>query len=89
MRQSVLESTLFLKALPPFRLDLAAWAIRRRPENKMDLWDGTTYKRVLALSGKTAKNMRGAGRAYEFAPSRHDRGYRSQLFSKSAYHLGA
>lgn len=55
MRQSVPESTLFLKALPPFRLDLTAWAIRRRPENKMDLWDGTTYKRVLALPGKAVK----------------------------------
>jgi DNA-3-methyladenine glycosylase II len=41
--------------VPPFRLNLTAWAIRRRPENKMDLWDGTTYKRVLALRDKAVK----------------------------------
>ena len=49
------EATFFLRAVPPFRLNLTAWAIRRRPENKMDLWDGTTYKRVLALRDKAVK----------------------------------
>lgn len=43
----------FLEPVPPFRLDLTAWAIRRRPENAMDTWDGETYGRVLAL-GRTA-----------------------------------
>jgi len=33
---------------PPFRLDLTAWTLRRRPENAIDAWDGTTYRRVLA-----------------------------------------
>lgn len=33
---------------PPFRLDLAVWVLRRRPENTVDSWDGTTYRRVLA-----------------------------------------
>ena len=41
-----------LDAVPPFRLDLTAWAIRRRPENAVDLWDGETYQRVLAVRGK-------------------------------------
>jgi DNA-3-methyladenine glycosylase II len=39
---------------PPFRLDLTAWAIRRRTGNQMDVWDGTTYQRVLAIQGKPA-----------------------------------
>jgi DNA-3-methyladenine glycosylase II len=39
---------------PPFRLDLTAWAIRRRPENQVDVWDGETYRRVLAIQGKPA-----------------------------------
>jgi DNA-3-methyladenine glycosylase II len=36
-------------AVPPFRLDLTAWALRRRPENEMDCWDGETYRRVLTI----------------------------------------
>jgi DNA-3-methyladenine glycosylase II len=36
--------------VPPFRLDLSAWALRRRPGNAIDLWDGTSYRRVLALT---------------------------------------
>ena len=35
--------------IPPFRLDLTAWALRRRPENAVDRWDGTTYRRVLMI----------------------------------------
>jgi DNA-3-methyladenine glycosylase II len=35
--------------VPPFRLDLTAWAIRRRPVNEMDVWDGESYRRVLAI----------------------------------------
>ncbi|MCC7157827.1 MAG: DNA-3-methyladenine glycosylase 2 family protein [Bryobacterales bacterium] len=38
-----------LQPVAPFRLDFAAWAIRRRPENRMDVWDGTSYQRVLAV----------------------------------------
>ncbi len=33
----------------PFRLDLTAWAVRRRPENQIDRWDGKSYRRVLAI----------------------------------------
>ena len=32
---------------PPFRLDLTVWALRRRPHNTIDAWDGTTYTRTL------------------------------------------
>ena len=36
-----------LQPVPPFRLDLTAWALRRRPHNAVDRWDGDTYRRVL------------------------------------------
>ena len=41
----------WLAAVPPFRLDLTVWALRRRPENAIDRWDGETYRRVLPLAG--------------------------------------
>jgi len=41
--------TYSLKPVPPFRLDLAVWTLRRRPENVIDRWDGRCYRRVLAL----------------------------------------
>ena len=34
-----------LQARPPFRLDLTVWALRRRPGNAVDAWDGRTYRR--------------------------------------------
>lgn len=46
----------WLRAAPPFRLDLTAWAVRRRPENRIDAWDGTAYSRVLAI-GRTALKL--------------------------------
>jgi DNA-3-methyladenine glycosylase II len=50
-----LESAVFsLKPTPPFRLDLTVWALRRRPDNQVDDWDGETYRRALALDGKLA-----------------------------------
>ncbi|MDQ2945766.1 MAG: DNA-3-methyladenine glycosylase 2 family protein [Acidobacteriota bacterium] len=36
----------------PFRLDVTAWALRRRSMNAVDAWDGETYRRVLAVGGK-------------------------------------
>lgn len=42
-------NTFFMEPLPPFRLDLTVWTLRRRPENVMDRWDGMTYRRVLTL----------------------------------------
>ncbi len=38
-----------LVPVPPFRLDLTAWALRRRPENIVDRWDGRLYRRALAV----------------------------------------
>ena len=34
---------------PPFRLDLTAWALRRREQNLIDTWDGDTYRRTLMI----------------------------------------
>ena len=36
----------------PFRLDLTVWALRRRPHNTIDTWDGTTYRRTLVAGGQ-------------------------------------
>ncbi len=38
-----------LKPTPPFSLELVAWALRRRPENAVDRWDGQFYERVLIV----------------------------------------
>ncbi|MEO9181470.1 MAG: DNA-3-methyladenine glycosylase 2 family protein, partial [Acidimicrobiales bacterium] len=35
----------------PLRLDLTAWALRRRPHNEIDRFDGESFRRVLVLSG--------------------------------------
>ncbi len=43
------RNTFFLEPIPPFRLDLTVWALRRRPDNVVDRWDGKTYRRVLPL----------------------------------------
>lgn len=32
---------------PPFRLDLTAWALRRRSINETDRWDGSAYARTI------------------------------------------
>jgi DNA-3-methyladenine glycosylase II len=34
----------------PFRLDLTAWASRRRSGNTVDVWQDETYRRVLAIN---------------------------------------
>jgi DNA-3-methyladenine glycosylase II len=38
-----------LAPLAPFRLDLTVWALRRRPNNLVDLWDGRCYRRLLRI----------------------------------------
>jgi len=48
------EVTFRLKPIPPFRLDLTSWAIRRRPHNAIDHFDGETYRRVVMLDGQPA-----------------------------------
>jgi DNA-3-methyladenine glycosylase II len=41
-----------IHVVPPFRLDLSVWALRRRPRNSIDRWDGTSYRRALMLSDR-------------------------------------
>ena len=41
--------TIQVSPVPPFRLDLTALALRRRPVNAIDTWNGETYSRVLAI----------------------------------------
>jgi hypothetical protein len=40
-----------VEAVRPFRLELAVWVLRRRPENLVDRWDGETYRRALIVDG--------------------------------------
>lgn len=44
-----MPDTFVLKPVPPFRLGLTVWALRRRARNIIDRWDGTAYNRVLSL----------------------------------------
>ena len=44
-----------LHPVAPFRLDLTAWALRRRPHNAIDRWDGDVYRRTLALTQDVAE----------------------------------
>jgi len=48
-------ATFSLEPPPPFRLDLTVWALRRRPDNRVDDWDGEIYRRALALDGKVVE----------------------------------
>ncbi len=41
-----------LKPVAPFRLDYTAWALRRRPDNIVDRWEGGRYIRVLSFDGE-------------------------------------
>ncbi len=41
-----------IRPVPPFRLDLTAWALRRRRENIVDRWDGSGYRRVMMIEGR-------------------------------------
>ncbi|MBO0724060.1 MAG: hypothetical protein J2P52_00545 [Blastocatellia bacterium] len=49
------SATFSLEPAPPFRLDLTVWALRRRPDNEVDDWDGEIYRRALALDGKVVE----------------------------------
>jgi DNA-3-methyladenine glycosylase II len=40
---------LVIEPSAPFRLDLTAWALRRRAHNEIDRWDGRAYRRALPL----------------------------------------
>ncbi len=51
-----------LEPVPPFRLDLTVWVLRRRPDNIVDRWDGQIYRRVLiAGSGPVEVAVRQTG----------------------------
>jgi len=45
------HTSFVLEPIPPFRLDLTVWTLRRRPDNIIDRWDGQTYRRVLVKDG--------------------------------------
>jgi DNA-3-methyladenine glycosylase II len=44
-----------LDPVPPFRLDLTTWALRRRPANLVDRWDGDAYRRAVKLDTTIAE----------------------------------
>ncbi|MDE3155062.1 MAG: DNA-3-methyladenine glycosylase 2 family protein [Acidobacteriota bacterium] len=44
-----MTSRFAIRPTSPFRLDLTAWTLRRSLNNRIDDWDGTTYRRVLTL----------------------------------------
>jgi DNA-3-methyladenine glycosylase II len=44
--------TFTVPARPPCRLDLTVWALRRRPDNAVDRWEGGVYRRILILEGR-------------------------------------
>ncbi len=46
------SQTLRLHPVPPFRLDLTAWVLKRRPDYVVDDWDGDTYRRTLTVAGR-------------------------------------
>ena len=51
-----------IRPVPPFRLDLTVWALRRRARNLVDRWDGMTYRRVVVINGHAAQlSVRQAG----------------------------
>jgi DNA-3-methyladenine glycosylase II len=51
----VTQTVFSIMPVPPFRLDLTAWALRRRLVNTIDHWDGTNYRRVLMIGIRPAE----------------------------------
>jgi DNA-3-methyladenine glycosylase II len=47
--------TFVIVPTPPFRLELTAWALRRRARNAIDRWDGHVYRRVVVLADVPAE----------------------------------
>jgi DNA-3-methyladenine glycosylase II len=41
-----------VRPVPPFRLDLTVWALRRRSRNIIDRWDGSVYRRLVVINGQ-------------------------------------
>lgn len=52
-RYEYMATKFLLEPVHPFRLDLTAWALQRRPGNLIDRWDGASYRRVLTVDGST------------------------------------
>ena len=44
-----------LEPVPPFRLDLTAWTLRRRAHNAIDRWDGRHYRRALVIGERAVE----------------------------------
>ena len=44
-----------IRPVPPFRLDYTVWALRRRPRNGIDRWDGTAYRRVVTIGRRVTE----------------------------------
>jgi DNA-3-methyladenine glycosylase II len=53
--RAVSQRSFSITPLPPFRLDLTLWALRRRQENAVDCWDGSTYRRVLLIDSQAVE----------------------------------
>jgi DNA-3-methyladenine glycosylase II len=49
--QAVQGRQLLIEPCAPFRLDLTAWALRRRSHNAFDRWESATYRRVVSIDG--------------------------------------
>ncbi len=56
MKNHLLKEIVF-EFLPaaPFRLDFTVWALRRRPSNAVDQWDGKFYNRLLIVADRSVK----------------------------------
>lgn len=46
---SEVPRAIVVRPIPPFRLDLTVWALRRRARNAIDRWDGATYRRLVVV----------------------------------------
>ncbi len=44
-----------ISPVPPFRLDLTCWALRRSRENSIDAWDGSSYSRLFTMDNTIAE----------------------------------
>ena len=49
------SSSQVIRPVPPFRLDFTVWALRRRPGNAIDRWDGTTYRRIVVIGKRVTE----------------------------------
>ncbi|MDE2477191.1 MAG: DNA-3-methyladenine glycosylase 2 family protein, partial [Alphaproteobacteria bacterium] len=67
-----------LSPAPPFRLDLTALALQRRPINKIDTWNGETYSRVLVF-GKVPLLVQVTQTGTERSPRLHIRAQTKHL----------